>query len=171
MKGVEHRNEASDINEPDSSTDVSLQQHNHRRSLRKQIMPVILLTLAVICTLLLARWQWDRFNSASGTFQNLGYALQWPVFGIFCVVIYRKYLKYEREMEEEGELLSQKFDDTQREVPADFLPPIAGKARGSAGQPLPAPSVGTDDSPRRRRYERRDDGLDRLREKQQRSQH
>ena len=28
--------------------------------------------------LALAWWQWTRFESASGTFQNLGYALQWP---------------------------------------------------------------------------------------------
>jgi hypothetical protein len=31
----------------------------------------------------LAWWQWERFSSASGTFQNLGYVLQWPLFGLF----------------------------------------------------------------------------------------
>ena len=31
----------------------------------------------------LAWWQWNRFESASGTFQNLGYVLQWPLFGLF----------------------------------------------------------------------------------------
>ena len=31
----------------------------------------------------LAWWQWERFASASGTFQNLGYVLQWPLFGLF----------------------------------------------------------------------------------------
>ncbi|GAA1224830.1 hypothetical protein GCM10009676_03140 [Prauserella halophila] len=31
----------------------------------------------------LAWWQWDRFSSAGGTFQNLGYVLQWPLFGLF----------------------------------------------------------------------------------------
>ncbi|MDQ3405006.1 MAG: hypothetical protein M3548_16725 [Actinomycetota bacterium] len=30
----------------------------------------------------LAWWQWQRFESANGTFQNLGYVLQWPLFGI-----------------------------------------------------------------------------------------
>jgi DNA-binding transcriptional regulator of glucitol operon len=31
----------------------------------------------------LAWWQWTRFESASGTWQNLGYVLQWPLFGLF----------------------------------------------------------------------------------------
>ncbi|MFF0146222.1 hypothetical protein ATK36_1287 [Amycolatopsis sulphurea] len=38
-------------------------------------------SLALCCGL--AWWQWDRFMSASGTFQNLGYVLQWPLFGLF----------------------------------------------------------------------------------------
>lgn len=38
-------------------------------------------SLIVCCGL--AWWQWDRYQSASGTFQNLGYVLQWPLFGLF----------------------------------------------------------------------------------------
>jgi DNA-binding transcriptional regulator of glucitol operon len=38
-------------------------------------------SLLVCCGL--AWWQWDRFTSANGTFQNLGYVLQWPLFGLF----------------------------------------------------------------------------------------
>ena len=48
----------------------------------------------------LAWWQWTRFRSGSGTFQNLGYAFQWPFFGAFFVYAYRMYLRYEREMDE-----------------------------------------------------------------------
>jgi hypothetical protein len=40
-----------------------------------------LIALIVCCGL--AWWQWQRFESASGTFQNLGYVLQWPLFGLF----------------------------------------------------------------------------------------
>jgi hypothetical protein len=40
-----------------------------------------LLSLLLSCGL--AWWQWDRFASPSGTFQNLGYVLQWPLFGLF----------------------------------------------------------------------------------------
>ena len=45
--------------------------------------------------LALAWWQWTRFESASGTFQNLGYALQWPMFAGFCVYGYYKFVRYE----------------------------------------------------------------------------
>lgn len=39
--------------------------------------------VAVVGGLLLAWWQWTRYQSATGTLQNLGYVLQWPLFGIF----------------------------------------------------------------------------------------
>jgi len=42
---------------------------------------VCVLSLAVCVGL--AVWQWERFQSASGTLQNLGYVLQWPLFGLF----------------------------------------------------------------------------------------
>lgn len=41
---------------------------------------VSLLALVLCCGL--AWWQWERFSSANGTFQNLGYVLQWPLFGL-----------------------------------------------------------------------------------------
>ncbi len=42
-------------------------------------------------------WQWTRYESVSGSFQNLGYALQWPMFAGFCVYAYRKFVRYEEE--------------------------------------------------------------------------
>jgi DNA-binding transcriptional regulator of glucitol operon len=45
--------------------------------------------------LALGWWQWTRFQSPSGTFQNLGYALQWPLFAWFCVYAYRNFVRYE----------------------------------------------------------------------------
>ncbi|WP_460438966.1 hypothetical protein [Amycolatopsis stemonae] len=48
---------------------------------RLVIVATSLVSLLVCCGL--AWWQWDRFMSASGTFQNLGYVLQWPLFGLF----------------------------------------------------------------------------------------
>ncbi|MEV6876897.1 hypothetical protein [Amycolatopsis sp. NPDC051128] len=45
------------------------------------IFATCLVSLLVCCGL--AWWQWDRFTSANGTFQNLGYVLQWPLFGLF----------------------------------------------------------------------------------------
>ncbi|KQB84826.1 hypothetical protein [Corynebacterium lowii] len=58
---------------------------------------VIFLALAVVATLALAWWQWTRFRSGTGTFQNLGYAMQWPIFGFFFVYAYRKFIEYENE--------------------------------------------------------------------------
>jgi hypothetical protein len=42
-----------------------------------------LCVVALAASVALAWWQWSRFESASGTFQNLGYVLQWPLFGLF----------------------------------------------------------------------------------------
>lgn len=39
--------------------------------------------VSVIGGALLAYWQWTRYESSSGTLQNLGYVLQWPLFGFF----------------------------------------------------------------------------------------
>lgn len=58
---------------------------------------VIFLFICFCVALALAWWQWTRFQSGSGTFQNLGYAFQWPVIGGFLVFAYRKYLEYENE--------------------------------------------------------------------------
>jgi hypothetical protein len=53
---------------------------------RLGIVGVSLLSLAVCCGL--AWWQWERFESASGTWQNLGYVLQWPLFGLFPAFLF-----------------------------------------------------------------------------------
>lgn len=38
--------------------------------------------LSLVVCVGLAWWQWQRFESG-GTWQNLGYVLQWPLFGLF----------------------------------------------------------------------------------------
>ncbi|MFE9749189.1 hypothetical protein ACFYOT_30125 [Saccharothrix saharensis] len=48
---------------------------------RLAIAAVCLASLVVCCGL--AYWQWERFSEAGGTFQNLGYVFQWPLFGLF----------------------------------------------------------------------------------------
>ncbi|NLA56473.1 MAG: hypothetical protein GX859_09315 [Corynebacterium humireducens] len=71
-------------------------QKRERKKVR--VSHVIFLIIAVACTIALAWWQWTRFQSGTGTFQNLGYAFQWPLFGVFFVYAYRKFLAYENEM-------------------------------------------------------------------------
>ncbi|TNC29013.1 hypothetical protein [Amycolatopsis alkalitolerans] len=67
------------------------------------------LTIGVLCVLSLigsvglAWWQWDRFESASGTFQNLGYVLQWPLFGLFPAFMVLRIRKLRREAADKAE--------------------------------------------------------------------
>ncbi len=44
---------------------------------------VALCVLSLVVCVGLAWWQWQRFESGGGTWQNLGYVLQWPLFGLF----------------------------------------------------------------------------------------
>jgi DNA-binding transcriptional regulator of glucitol operon len=55
-------------------------------------------SLLVCCGL--AWWQWDRFTSANGTFQNLGYVLQWPLFGLFPAFMFWRIRKLRQKAEE-----------------------------------------------------------------------
>jgi DNA-binding transcriptional regulator of glucitol operon len=75
----------------------------------------VLVIVAAAGCLALGWWQWQRFESASGTGQNLGYALQWPLFAGFVVYAYRKFVRYE----EEPQLHK---PDEVTEIPAGLLP-------------------------------------------------
>lgn len=44
------------------------------------VLGISVVSLVACCGL--AWWQWQRFSSANGSFQNLGYVLQWPLFGL-----------------------------------------------------------------------------------------
>ncbi|ABL05975.1 hypothetical protein OSH39_02765 [Mycobacterium ulcerans] len=65
-----------------------------RRRARRPALIALVIIAASGC-LALGWWQWTRFESTSGSFQNLGYALQWPMFAWFCVYAYRKFVRYE----------------------------------------------------------------------------
>jgi len=58
----------------------------------------------------LAWWQWSRFESASGTFQNLGYVLQWPLFGVFPAFMVWRIWKLRRQAAEQD---AQNIQNTQ----------------------------------------------------------
>ena len=68
--------------------------------------------------LALGWWQWERFESSTGSGQNLGYALQWPLFAAFVVFAYRRFVQLEDSPEEPEP------DSTAEptEIPADLLP-------------------------------------------------
>jgi DNA-binding transcriptional regulator of glucitol operon len=83
---------------------------------RRRPALVALVIVAAAGCLALAWWQWTRFESASGTFQNLGYAMQWPLFAGFCVYGYYKFVRYEDAPP------ASKNDDAPSEIPAGLLP-------------------------------------------------
>jgi DNA-binding transcriptional regulator of glucitol operon len=43
---------------------------------------IALCVVSLVACVGLAWWQWQRFENG-GTWQNLGYVLQWPLFGLF----------------------------------------------------------------------------------------
>jgi hypothetical protein len=87
---------------------------------------------ALIGCCLLAWWQWTRFESASGTLQNLGYVLQWPLFGVFPgFMFWRIHRAAQRERAE-----------AEAEAAADIAEPVTESASGaeptSGTAPAPA---------------------------------
>ncbi|MEV7045151.1 hypothetical protein [Amycolatopsis sp. NPDC051061] len=91
---------------------------------RIAIVATCVVSLLVCCGL--AWWQWDRFTSANGTFQNLGYVLQWPLFGLFPAFMFWRIRKLAQKAETDGTA-----DETPApvaEVPAPRLRPDAVEA-------------------------------------------
>jgi DNA-binding transcriptional regulator of glucitol operon len=98
---------------------------------RRRPALIALVIFAACSCLALGWWQWTRFQSTSGTFQNLGYALQWPLFAWFCVYAYRNFVRYEEtppEPRNKGVLT---------EIPAGLLPERPKPAQ----QPAPDPAL------------------------------
>lgn len=94
---------------------------------------IILVIVATLVCLALGWWQWGRFESSTGTAQNLGYALQWPLFAGFVVFAYFRFVRLERETaaEERGEDATEPLPAparktaktvAQREIPPGILP-------------------------------------------------
>ncbi|WP_059017623.1 hypothetical protein [Mycobacterium sp. M26] len=85
---------------------------------RRRFALIALVILAACGCLALGWWQWTRYESTSGSFQNLGYALQWPMFAGFCVYAYRKFVRYE----DDPPTAQPSSPDARTEIPAGLLP-------------------------------------------------
>ncbi|MGS2809029.1 transcriptional regulator [Nocardia sp. MW-W600-9] len=83
---------------------------------------IALVIVVALGCLALAWWQWERFESASGTGQNLGYALQWPLFAAFAVFAYVRFVRLEREAGEPDMAPRTAKAEAPREIPAGILP-------------------------------------------------
>ncbi|CAB0661994.1 hypothetical protein CIP107566_01859 [Corynebacterium diphtheriae] len=93
------------------------------RRFKIRLWHVLFLAVLVACTFGLAWWQWTRFQSGTGTFQNLGYAIQWPFFGGFFVYAYRKFVEYENQrLLGDDELFGPKDSESPTEIDESFLP-------------------------------------------------
>nr|WP_020671746.1 hypothetical protein [Amycolatopsis nigrescens] len=84
------------------------------------MVAVCLLSLVLCCGL--AWWQWERFSSASGTFQNLGYVLQWPLFGLFPAFMFWRFRRLRAQAAEQDEVSSSGRTEWGHR-PADVPPP------------------------------------------------
>ncbi|MFE2994424.1 transcriptional regulator [Nocardia sp. NPDC059246] len=62
---------------------------------------IVFVVVAFAACLGLGYWQWTRFESGGGTYQNLGYALQWPLFAGFVVWAYVRFVRLEQEAEQD----------------------------------------------------------------------
>jgi DNA-binding transcriptional regulator of glucitol operon len=96
---------------------------------RRRLALIVLVVFAAGGCLALGWWQWTRFQSTSGTFQNLGYALQWPAFAGFCVYAYRKFVRYEEAPPEN------RNTHTVNEIPGGLLPERPKAAQQNADDP------------------------------------
>ncbi|OLT42743.1 hypothetical protein BJF85_22065 [Saccharomonospora sp. CUA-673] len=74
------------------------------RSITARAVGIGVLCVAAMAVCLgLAWWQWDRFSSAAGSYQNLGYVLQWPLFGLFPLfMVWRWHVLSRRRPAEDG---------------------------------------------------------------------
>jgi DNA-binding transcriptional regulator of glucitol operon len=96
---------------------------------RRRLALIVLVVFAAGGCLALGWWQWTRFQSTSGTFQNLGYALQWPAFAGFCVYAYRKFIRYEEAPPEH------RNTDAINEIPDGLLPDRPRAAHQNSDDP------------------------------------
>ncbi len=91
------------------------------------------LLVALCCALFLqlGRWQWDRAGSPTGDWQNLGYALQWPLFAVVLVAAWARFLWLEQHRVPET--------DPAPDLP-NLTPPVirrAGHTRHLGHRPIP----------------------------------
>ncbi|WP_063712506.1 hypothetical protein [Nocardia concava] len=114
---------------------------------------IVFVVVAFLACLGLGYWQWTRFESGGGTYQNLGYALQWPLFAGFVVWAYIRFVRLEKEAKRE--------DAPEVEsIPVDAPDPRPRRPKSAAPREIPAgilperPTAAKDDDPELAEYNR-----------------
>ena len=111
-----------------------------RRSLLtpRWLLVHLLFVAAVVATGFLTVWQWDRAHEAGGTFQNLGYSLQWPLFGGFTVFLWYRVVQMRLQHGDDGTA-----DPSDEPGVAETETSVTGRSL----VPPPAPPVSEDEDP------------------------
>ncbi|WP_039822885.1 hypothetical protein [Nocardia testacea] len=114
-----------------------------RRTVHRPALVLLVVVLALVA-LALGWWQWERFSSASGTAQNLGYALQWPLFAGFALFAYFRFVRLETETAgtEASGAIAEPGTDTPAGTPDTGSDPAntrTGLFTGRRGTPAAAP--------------------------------
>jgi DNA-binding transcriptional regulator of glucitol operon len=113
----------------------------------------LLFIVVTIATGFLAVWQWDRAHDAGGSFQNLGYALQWPLFGAFTIFLWIRVARMDLDQQkEEGSLAPDAVEDAELKSPESVEKNAARRNRPLV--PPPAPPVDADEDPELAEYNR-----------------
>ncbi|MEG9516052.1 hypothetical protein LZ318_20490 [Saccharopolyspora indica] len=107
----------------------------------------VLFIAATVTTGFLAVWQWDRAHEAGGSFQNLGYALQWPLFGAFTIFLWIRVARMDLSREREESAQEAEVDASAGQAVAQ---PEVRRKRPLV--PPPAPRVDADDDPELAEY-------------------
>lgn len=102
----------------------------------------LLVVVAVIVCGGMAYWQLGRAESPTGSVLNAGYALQWPLFGVFFAALWWRMLHAEAR---QLAVLRGELPDDDGDSPDVEATPDAGPARVTA--PDRAPVVETLDTP------------------------
>lgn len=99
-----------------------------RRALGQVLVAAALAAVVVVC-LRMGWWQLQRYNSAGGSLQNLGYTLQWPTFAVFAVVMWWRLRRLERERTRAGQVAdTEPPTPTPTPAPPAVTPVVAGQA-------------------------------------------
>ncbi|WP_028661736.1 glucitol operon activator-like protein [Saccharomonospora saliphila] len=101
---------------------------------RKLVIASVCAACFVVCCGL-AWWQWQRYSSAGGSFQNLGYVLQWPLFGLFPLFAVWRIRKLNQQ---ERARRSQQDEAESEQARGGRVEPPAASVRGSAAPARPS---------------------------------
>jgi DNA-binding transcriptional regulator of glucitol operon len=119
---------------------------------RRGLLIVAVSVVSLIGGALLAWWQWTRYQSASGTLQNLGYVLQWPLFGVFPAFMFYRISQADKRLREADELAeaAEAAEAAQAQVPQ----PRAEQPADQAAKPVngAGPTVSADEWIAKRAY-------------------